>query len=173
MSKYAPLKHFLESQSGSRAVLSFDQVERVLGFALPPSARKHQPWWANTGGSHVHAAAWLDAGWRTSQVEMANERLVFVREGATTTPMAAPARSGVEESSAPFILDKSALTPAAVRLLEDYAEELNTDVGSAAISFINAAALERRRRLVEELGRHAPLVAGDSTELVREDRDAR
>ncbi len=173
MSKYTPLRRFLESQSGNRAALSFQEVERILGFALPPSARKHQPWWANTGGSHVHAAAWLDAGWRTAKVEMSNERLVFVREGVPRAAVRPRSTSGVEEGSPPFILDMSALTPSAIRLLEDYAEELKTDIGSAVVSFINAGALERRRRLVEELGRNAPVVAGDSTDLVREDRDGR
>lgn len=42
-------------------VLSFEEIEDVLGFSLPASASKHSAWWAN--GGHTQASAWLDAGW--------------------------------------------------------------------------------------------------------------
>ena len=80
--KYAPLHHHLMGLTGNEWTTTFADVEKVLGFELPDSARIHRPWWANQGerGGHSHALAWEMAGWKTSQVDMADERLVFVRD---------------------------------------------------------------------------------------------
>ena len=63
---------------------TFDDIEEILGFALPPSARRHSAWWSNTK-SHSHALAWLAAGWKVSEVDMEAEMLVF--EGPKFEPM--------------------------------------------------------------------------------------
>lgn len=79
--KYAPLYRHLLRFRGDEWRVTFNELEQVLGFELPSSARIHRPWWANQGerGGHSHALAWEMAGWRTAQVDMADERLVFVR----------------------------------------------------------------------------------------------
>jgi hypothetical protein len=79
--KYAPLYRHLVKQTGSEWRTTFGEIEKILGFKLPNSARTHRPWWANQGeqGGHSHALAWEMAGWRTSQVDMVDEKLVFVR----------------------------------------------------------------------------------------------
>ena len=60
---------------------TFAEVETVLDFDLPPSARMHRPWWANQsrGNGHSHALAWITAGWETAQVDMEAETLLFRR----------------------------------------------------------------------------------------------
>jgi hypothetical protein len=77
--KYDPLRHHLRLQTHSRVPMTFQQVESVIGVPLPASARRHRPWWANDATGHAHASAWLDAGYRTEQVDMEGEKLVFVR----------------------------------------------------------------------------------------------
>ena len=79
--KYAPLFQHLEKQRGSEWPAAFSEIEQILGFSLPDSARIHRPWWANQGerGGHSHALAWEMAGWKSSQVDMAGERVVFVK----------------------------------------------------------------------------------------------
>lgn len=64
MGKYSVLKDHLASLDGDEWVASFDDIERLLGFALPRSASLHRTWWANSGGTQVHQLAWLDANWR-------------------------------------------------------------------------------------------------------------
>ena len=61
---------------------SFIEVEAVLGFQLPVSARMHRPWWANQsrGNGHSHALAWTTAGWETAHVDMEAETLLFRRK---------------------------------------------------------------------------------------------
>ena len=60
---------------------TFSEIESILGFALPPSARRHRPWWANQGrnggNGHSHARAWNAAGWETADVDMRAETLAL------------------------------------------------------------------------------------------------
>jgi hypothetical protein len=77
--KYDPLRIHLLQQTQGRVPMTFRQVESVIGRALPASARRHRPWWANDATGHAHARAWLEAGYRTEHVDMQGEKLVFVR----------------------------------------------------------------------------------------------
>jgi hypothetical protein len=77
MSKYDSLARYLAAQD-SKVTLTFDAIERILGFALPRSARRHPAWWSNGSHSHVQAAAWLNAGFETAEVDIAGERLSFL-----------------------------------------------------------------------------------------------
>ena len=79
--KYAPLyRHLLSFDAGSAWSTTFAEVEKILDFRLPASARIHRPWWANQrSGGHSHALAWQAAGWKTKQVDLEAETLVFER----------------------------------------------------------------------------------------------
>ena len=82
--KYAPLYRFLRTRAGGEWRVSFTDIEAVLGFTLPESARVHRPWWSNqrNAGGHSHALAWLLAGWKTRAVDLEQETLVFQRDGS-------------------------------------------------------------------------------------------
>lgn len=84
MGKYDALREHLEASTESVRRLSFADIERILGDALPPSARKYQAWWENEGpgGSHSHARAWLDAGYRTQNVDLNAQTVAFVKGSA-------------------------------------------------------------------------------------------
>ena len=58
---------------------TFNEIEAILGFDLPASARLHRPWWSNQrgGNGHSQALAWGMAGWETAKVDMDAERLVL------------------------------------------------------------------------------------------------
>jgi len=88
MSKYDSLSRYLANQS-SKLTLSFDAIEKILGFALPGSARRHPAWWSNGADSHVQANAWLSAGFETAEVDISREKLSFVPRpaAATTAPL--------------------------------------------------------------------------------------
>lgn len=49
MSKYAPLADYLRNLDGSEVTLSFDEIERILGFSLPATASRFRPYWSNSG----------------------------------------------------------------------------------------------------------------------------
>lgn len=63
-SRYRPLQDWLLGQTAPELVVSFAEVEKVLGVALPVSAERPQ-WWANTTKAHtnVQREAWRAAGY--------------------------------------------------------------------------------------------------------------
>ena len=170
-SKYEPLRQRLTEIEASRIRLSFNEIEAILGFRLPDSARLLPQWWANAGGSHVQAHAWMNAGWRTCQVD--------VPSGAVSFERARPARGAVEETTTPFVfdgvieIDRAALRGGAIRLLEDYCKEKGCSPSEAAAGLLNDMVIERRRRLVDWFRENSPRVSDDSTDIIRAERDAR
>ncbi|MFP3712590.1 hypothetical protein [Puerhibacterium sp. TATVAM-FAB25] len=78
--KYAPLYRWLRAHQARELTLTFDEVEGVLGFPLPPSSRQHVPHWHSYDGSAV-ARAIADAGWKASHVQLADEQLTLVKLG--------------------------------------------------------------------------------------------
>ena len=47
--KYRGLYEYLENRYANMVVLTFAQIEDLLGFTLPDSARVDLGWWANNG----------------------------------------------------------------------------------------------------------------------------
>ena len=76
-SKYQALKDYLSRRTEARIPMTFAEIERIIGAPLPPSARRHRAWWSNNGRNNVMTRFWLEAGYRTAQVDVAGERLVF------------------------------------------------------------------------------------------------
>lgn len=77
--KYRPLYEYLEALGDDRWDAWFTEVEDVLGVRLPESARNHLAWWANETATHTHARAWIAAGFHTTNVNLPDERVSFVR----------------------------------------------------------------------------------------------
>jgi hypothetical protein len=78
MSKYAALKNHLHQAGLGQVRMSFRDIEHVLGFDLPSSARRHRAWWSNNASNNVMTHAWLDAGYVTEDVDMAGGQVTFV-----------------------------------------------------------------------------------------------
>lgn len=77
-SKYKALSEFLYGSWEKRIVLSYKQLEDILGFALPASAHKlPQSYWANTE-FHTYAKSWLKLGYK-AKVDVENKKVVFER----------------------------------------------------------------------------------------------
>ena len=78
-SKYDPLYDHLANNPETVIALSFSEIERILGFALPASARRYQAWWANEReGTHSHARSWLEASYGTQGVDLNAQTVRFV-----------------------------------------------------------------------------------------------
>jgi hypothetical protein len=79
-SKYEPLKNHLAKKGYSQVPMSFSTIESIIENNLPPSARKHRAWWSNNPSNSVITFAWLNAGYKTAQVDLDGEKLVFIRD---------------------------------------------------------------------------------------------
>jgi hypothetical protein len=77
--KYNRLTRFLEDRpSHDPWRTTFKNVEDILGFTLPNSAYDHQAWWSNFRRSQ--SLGWLNAGYRTVNVDMKNKKVTFVHQ---------------------------------------------------------------------------------------------
>jgi hypothetical protein len=79
MGKYEPLSEFLRKHHADRIKLTFGEIERIVGFKLPKSAKEYRAWWSNNPANSVMTKAWLDAGFESEQVDMEGGKLVFRR----------------------------------------------------------------------------------------------
>jgi len=78
--KYRPLWEYLRGTTADSVEMSFGDVERILGFPLPPSSRKHPAHWYGYEGTAVGRAI-RDAGWRATEVDLNATSVRFEREG--------------------------------------------------------------------------------------------
>jgi len=80
MRKYEPLKAHLERRGGRPEMLSFEEIEAIIGTNLPRSALVHRAFWANDNeGHHSHARAWMGAGYRVAYVDRDEKIVRFER----------------------------------------------------------------------------------------------
>lgn len=70
--RYAKLAVWLQELSSQLddAFLTFEEIERIIGAELPPSARSHRAWWANDPVSHPQSKLWLEVNWRVADVDL-------------------------------------------------------------------------------------------------------
>ena len=78
MSKYKPLSDRLAGHADDEWRASFEDVEGVLGFPLPKSARSSGAWWS--AADKAHHQAWLAQGWRVDEVDRTLGAVVFRRD---------------------------------------------------------------------------------------------
>lgn len=79
--KYAPLHEYLENRYADSVVLTFAQIEDLLGGALPDTARARHDWWTNTDGVANKSScsdAWILAG-RTARPNLLARTVTFER----------------------------------------------------------------------------------------------
>ncbi len=76
--KYRGLAEYLLSSNKTRVTLSYSQIEEILGFALPDTARKFkQSYWANTE-THSYASSWMAVGYKT-RVDIDSDTVTFIK----------------------------------------------------------------------------------------------
>ena len=76
---YVSLYTYLEHRYASILVLAFDQIEALLGFALPASACTEREWWTGAAvHAHRYSAAWVGAG-RTATPNLPARTVTFER----------------------------------------------------------------------------------------------
>lgn len=76
--EYRALYNYLEHRYASVVVLTLEQIDALLGFALPVPARTERKWWTDPVDTHRHSAAWTEAG-RTAAPNLAAGTVRFER----------------------------------------------------------------------------------------------
>jgi hypothetical protein len=78
LGEYLALYTYLENRYASVVVLTFEQMEALLGFALPTAARTDLTWWTDVALTQRHSTAWTGAG-RTAAPNLASQTVTFER----------------------------------------------------------------------------------------------
>ena len=82
--EYQLLYKYLRDRYANRVVLTFGEIEDLLGFALPDPARLQREWWAGADSTAPRSAqsdSWTLAS-RTATVNLVAQNVVFDREEA-------------------------------------------------------------------------------------------
>jgi hypothetical protein len=79
--RYLLLYKYLENRYANMVVLTFAEIEDLLGFALPDQARLRQEWWTDketAGADPNHSDSWTLAS-RTAKPNMGAKTVAFER----------------------------------------------------------------------------------------------
>lgn len=79
--EYRPLHKYLEERYAENFVLTFAEIEDLLGFALPDSARVTPEWWATAEAAAVRtpqSRSWTEAS-RTAKANVPAQIVLFQR----------------------------------------------------------------------------------------------
>ncbi len=76
-SKYRLLADYLAANEGAEVVLTFAQIEAILGDPLSVTAQTSPSWWSGT--VPPHSRTWRSLGWR-ARLEQRNRRVIFTRD---------------------------------------------------------------------------------------------
>lgn len=90
MSKYEPLRVFLEGQDVAELPMTFEEIEKLIGASLPPAASRHRAWWSNNPDNSVVTRAWRGAGYKAFRVDMKGKTLVFRKDSDRSEEKARP-----------------------------------------------------------------------------------
>jgi hypothetical protein len=80
--EYGLLEKYLRDRYANRLILTFGEIEDLLGFSLPPLARVDLAWWDGGDFAATPSAqsfAWSLAG-RTASVNLTAQNVVFERD---------------------------------------------------------------------------------------------
>ena len=79
--EYQSLHKYLDGRYADTVILRFAEIEDLLGFTLPDSARVDQAWWANNGPDDTpppQSRSWTLAS-RTAPPNLQAQTVVFER----------------------------------------------------------------------------------------------
>jgi hypothetical protein len=76
--KYEKLFDYLVGLEKFEWRATFEEIEEILERRLPKSARLYPAWWSN-GGHLSQTSPWINAGWRTSDLNLSGETIRFQR----------------------------------------------------------------------------------------------
>ena len=107
-SKYAPLSDYLASSGLVFIPMSFRDIENIIGCKLPQSASRYPTWWHSRSSNHVNAVAWLNVGYKPTEVDLKNKRVTF-RKLSGIENIAGGRRRNTAKAGNPFLTIHGAL----------------------------------------------------------------
>lgn len=69
-SKYIPLSNYFKKCIKKEFILTYEEIEAIIGQALPNAAYLSSSWWKKTKPPALHYFAWIDNGYSVKDVEL-------------------------------------------------------------------------------------------------------
>lgn len=69
-SKYIPLATYFKQSTSKEIKITFDEIETIIGQALPNAAYLSSSWWKKTKPPALHFFAWTESGYSVKDVEL-------------------------------------------------------------------------------------------------------
>lgn len=112
---YQRFGEYLLRESRPEVVLTFAEIEWIIGRHLSPAALTHDAWWSNSP-SHPLAKAWLRAGWHRPRggLDWSEETVTLVRGAPAGSRVSAPSSSTLprnERHAEAPVLDRVPVPP--------------------------------------------------------------
>ena len=127
--KYIELTEYLKRCGKESLKLSFLEINSIIGCELPDSAYKHQAWWSNSE-SHSSAFGWMNAGYITSNVDIANGQVEFIKSGQQPYSMEKNKPKQKVCTSSLSVVD-------AIQAIEEYMNEIAVDPHVRFMSWVH------------------------------------
>jgi hypothetical protein len=147
--KYASLRAFLAARSEPRIKMSFKDVAAAAKVKLPASAFRYPQWWQNDAEHHVQAKAWLEAGYKTENVDLGAQSVEFVRVEAPARGVREMQKTYGQQPGPPYKVH-----PAYGALKGTFTIDPNWDLTNPVFDEEEMAeweaSLERKAKLIEE-----------------------
>ena len=127
--KFIALTAYLEKCGKDEIKMSFSEIEKIIGFRLSDSAYSYPAQWSNSE-SQSFAFGWLNAGYLTRQVNIPEQTVEFVREGAfVPRKVSNPTKKVVQCKSAMLSVEE------AIRCIRTYFNETVEDAHGRYLSW--------------------------------------
>jgi hypothetical protein len=80
--KFQKLKDYFLNQHKECVDLTFEQIEKILGFKMCDSAYIHRAYWNHKSSpTHTFPKAWVEAGYETKDISKIKDRkMSFIRK---------------------------------------------------------------------------------------------
>lgn len=78
--RYYPLKTYFQKITADKIALTFTQIEKIVGFKLPLSAKKYPSWWSHKSSQNAICDAWTSAGFVKQRVDIDDEKVYLYRD---------------------------------------------------------------------------------------------
>jgi hypothetical protein len=67
--KYNLLMKYFEKLKDNKVMLTFDDIEKIIGFKLPKSAYQYIAYWG-VGKTHTITRSWVENGWKKTDLKL-------------------------------------------------------------------------------------------------------
>lgn len=70
--------NYFKNLDGNKVILTYDDIEKIIGFKLPKSAYEYNAYWRESK-THTITRSWIENGWKIKVLKL-GEYLEFTKE---------------------------------------------------------------------------------------------